>query len=114
MQQIKPGERCFQLCQINWVAWAESCVALLLPVAVARWCRGGGITYVLGTLPLLSSSAESPNNPPPRPGSPRSLLVREWQMLLTLLSKHKKWIFFFCQQQKLKNFPLKHDHIGTL
>lgn len=100
MQQIKPGERCFQLFQINWVAQAESCVAPLLPAAVAwRW-HGGGITCVLGTLPLPSPSAESQNNPPRHPSSPCSSLVGEWQMFGHLFQNIKKGLFFFISSRR--------------
>lgn len=94
MQQIKLGERCFQLFQINWVAQAESCVAPLLPVTTARRWHGGGIAYVLGTLPLPSPSAEFQNIPPRHPGIPRSSLVREWKTFgRSFQSTETGWVF---------------------
>lgn len=94
MQQIKPGERCFYLFQINWVARAESCVASLLPAAVASWWHSGGIACILGTPPLPSPSAEPPNNPLRHPGSPCSSLVGEQQIFGHLFRSIKNGYFF--------------------
>lgn len=95
MQQIKPGERCFQLFQINWVAQAESCVAPLLPAAAAWWWHGGGITSVQGTLPLPSPSAESQTNPSHRPGSPPHSTVWKWQTFGVLFQSIKPRFYYF-------------------
>lgn len=73
MQQIKPGERRFQLFQINWVA--QPCVAPSLPVA--RWWHRPRP----GDTATLQPCWGTPDQP--SPSSSGSSLLWKWKSLDT-------------------------------